>query len=172
MTTLYFAISKDIFLFHPSNALFCFYSGSSWQIKKGVFDIPTVAGIFPVPVSCVSEGGLGNPGDYHSGTLSFVTMTVGFRVFLDHVSLVYSIGFEWERDSKSTRIKRPVLKDLGLEHESPAVFWEIVILPHCFESGPGVKTSTGDQRSLLHTGSHSSPKHKASKAFSLNLGTL
>ncbi|ROI15439.1 Nuclear-interacting partner of ALK [Anabarilius grahami] len=46
-------------------------------------------------------------------------------------------GFGWERDSKSTRIKRPVLKDLALEQESPAEFFsEIVTLPHCFESGP------------------------------------
>lgn len=49
-------------------------------------------------------------------------MTVVFRVFLDQVSLVYTIGFGWERDSKSTRIKRPVLKDLGLEQESSPKF--------------------------------------------------
>ncbi|XP_050962876.1 nuclear-interacting partner of ALK isoform X1 [Labeo rohita] len=46
-----------------------------------------------------------------------------FSIFRQwQVSSPSHIGFEWERDSKSTRIKRPVLKDLGLEHESPAVF--------------------------------------------------
>lgn len=47
--------------------------------------------------------------------LSFVTVTVVFRLFLDQVSLVYRIGFGWERESKFTWIKGPVLKDLGME---------------------------------------------------------
>lgn len=58
---LYFVV-----IFHPSNAhffFFFFHPGSSWQIKKGVLDIPTVAGILPKPVSCTSEGGLANRGD-------------------------------------------------------------------------------------------------------------
>lgn len=73
-------------------------------------------------------------------------MTVVFRVFLDQVSLVYTIGFGWERDSKSTWIKRPVLKDLGLEQESLAEFFsEILTLQHCFESGP-VKSALEHQK--------------------------
>jgi len=53
-------------IFHLSNTFFFFFFfhlGSSWQIKKGVLDIPTVAGIFPKPVSYTLESGLGNPGD-------------------------------------------------------------------------------------------------------------